>query len=132
VHDGQPDASAAATVPAAAPATVATAAVAVAAEMAATVPAEMAAIVPAVIEGMTGMVEAVTEGTIVAKAVVEVMMEAAAEAAAAVIEIELPVGNRAVIIIRGIAVVGRIAGAGRENERGTDHYDDRRDPCTAA
>jgi hypothetical protein len=131
VHDGQPEASAAATVSAT---TVATAAATVAAEMAATapVPAEMAGIVPAVIEGMTGMVEAMTEGMLVAKAVVEVVMEAAAEAAAAVIEIELPVGTRAVIIICGIAVVGGLAGAGRENKRGAEDYDDRRDPCTAA
>ena len=88
--------------------------------------------VTAVTEGMAGMVEAVIEGMVVAKAVVEVVMEASAETAAAVIEIELPIGGLAVIIIRRIAVVGGLARAGREGEHGADQDDDRRDLCTAA
>ena len=113
--DAQPGSSAASTVPATA-----------------TVPTEMVATVPTMIEGMAGMAEAVTEGMVVAKAVIEVVMEAAAEAAAAVIEIELPIGSLSVIIIRWIAVVGGFASAGREDERGADHDDDRRDLGTAA
>jgi hypothetical protein len=102
------------------------------ATMAASMPAEMAANMPTVIEGMARMVEAVTEGMVAAKAVIEVAMEAAAEATAAVIEIEFPIGSLAVIIIRWIAVVGGLASAGREDERGADHDDDRRDLGTAA
>jgi hypothetical protein len=98
----------------------------------ATVPTEMVATVSAMIEGMAGMVEAVSEGTVVAKAVIEVVMEAAAEAAAAIIEIELPIGSLAVVIIRRIAVVGCLASAGCEDDRGADHDDDRRDLGTAA
>ena len=99
---------------------------------AATVAAEMAVTVPAVIEGMADMIEAVTEGMVVAKAVLEVVMEAAAEAAAPVTEIRIPIGSLAVIIIRRIAVAGGLASAGRDDESGADHDDDRRDLGTAA
>jgi hypothetical protein len=121
--DAQPGSSAASTVLATAPTTM---------TATATVPTEMVATVPAMIEGMADMVEAVTEGMVVAKAVIEVAMEAAAEAAAAVIEIELTIGSLSVIIIRRIAVVGGLAGAGCEDDRGADHDDDRRDLGTAA
>ena len=61
---------------------------------------------------------------VVAKAVGEALMEAAAKAAAAIIEIDPSVGSRLIIIIAGVAVVGGLAHAGREGKRGADHDDD--------